>query len=164
MDNLQLVKTGKEFNLTFPSFKVEPKTFTPELQAIVRIKPVFCGKAENTILMEYGDMEQLKQINPDLNLLKKLDIRALITTAQGTEYDFASRYFAPRVGIDEDPVCASAHCRLIPYWSNKLKKNEMIAYQASPRGGVIKCKNLTNNVLISGEAVTIAQGTIKIGI
>ena len=156
-------KTGQEFTLTFPSFAVQPIDFTSELRAIVGIEPVFCGEAENTIIMEYKDMEQLKQVNPDLNLLKKLDVRALITTAQDTEYDFASRYFAPKVGIDEDPVCASAHCRLIPYWSSKLKKDEMIAYQASSRGGVLKCKNLINNVLISGEAVTIAQGNIKIG-
>ena len=78
------------------------------------------------------------------------------------KYDFISRYFAPRVGINEDPVCASAHCRLIPYWSEKLNKTEMIAYQASARGGVIKCKNLGNRVLISGKAVTVIIGELNL--
>jgi hypothetical protein len=68
--------------------------------------------------------------------------------------DFISRYFAPSVGIDEDPVCGSAHCRLIPYWAKKLKKDEMIAYQASMRGGIIRCKDLGDRVIISGQSIS----------
>jgi predicted PhzF superfamily epimerase YddE/YHI9 len=86
----------------------------------------------------------------------------LIVTSLDKQYDFISRYFAPKVGINEDPVCASAHCRLIPYWSKKLNKLDMIAYQASARGGIIKCKNLGNRVLISGKAVTVLEGNLNI--
>ena len=96
-----------------------------------------------------------------MELLKQIDVRALIATSRGeNQFDFMSRYFAPRVGINEDPVCASAHCRLIPYWTSKLGKTDMIAFQASERTGIIKCKNLGNRVLISGEAVTVFKGDI----
>ena len=95
-----------------------------------------------------------KNFTPDLKLISSLPYRALLITSHDDEYDFISRYFAPSVGIDEDPVCGSAHCRLIPYWAKKLKKDTMVAYQASKRGGVIKCRNLDNRVMISGQAIT----------
>ena len=111
--------------------------------------------------MEFSNSRDIVNLEPDLGLLKKLNCRALIITAKGdgdfANYDFVSRYFAPKVGIDEDPVCASAHCRLIPYWATKLKKEKMIAFQPSKRGGIIKCQDLQNRVLISGQAVTVMK-------
>ena len=150
-------------NLNFPIYPVVPITLTDELHNIVGKEPVFTGFSENCIFMEFQNRSEIANITPDLKLLADFDCRALIVTAYDNEYDFVSRYFAPRVGINEDPVCASAHCRLIPYWSNKLKKESMIAYQLSQRGGVIKCKNLGNRVLISGKAVTVLNGQINTG-
>lgn len=155
---LKCTKNGTWFELDFPNYS--PTEQDIDLSKIVGIKPKYVGVGQNCILAEFEE-EELRTLKPNLNELAKLEYRALIATAKSNEYDFGSRYFAPKVGIDEDPVCASAHCRLIPYWAEKLGKNEMVAYQASARGGVIKCQNITNRVLISGEAVTVYSGDIN---
>jgi PhzF family phenazine biosynthesis protein len=154
-------KSGSWYNLNFPAYEVV-ETSVKELDIILNpFKPTFVGEGSNCIFIEVENVETLRKLKPNLTLLSSLKYRALIATAKGEEkYDFYSRYFAPKVGINEDPVCASAHCRLIPYWSKKLNKHDMLAVQASPRGGVIKCQNLGNRVLISGEAVTVYQGSL----
>lgn len=150
------------YNLNFPAYlEMEERSFTKELEDIVNITPKFTGFSTNRLFMEFASEEELYSLKPNLELLKTIKCRALIATAKGNKHDFLSRYFAPSVGIDEDPVCASAHCILIPYWSKKLGKKDMLAYQASQRGGVIKCQNLGNRVLISGEAVTVYKGKIS---
>jgi predicted PhzF superfamily epimerase YddE/YHI9 len=148
------------YTLNFPLYQVIPQKLTEQMRSVINYEPVFTGFAHNILFMEFADEDALYGLQPDLEALKKIDCRALAATARGRKYDFLSRYFAPKVGINEDPVCASAHCRLIPYWSEKLGKKDMMAYQASSRGGVLKCRNLGNRVLISGEAVTVFKGKI----
>lgn len=155
---IKCTKRGSWFELDFPKYK--PEAVDIDLSKIVSIKPKYIGVGQNCIFAEFTE-EQLLSLKPNLDELAKLDYRALIATARSEKYDFGSRYFAPKVGIPEDPVCASAHCRLIPYWAEKLGKDEMTAYQASARGGLIKCKITPNRVLISGEAVTFYSGNIK---
>jgi PhzF family phenazine biosynthesis protein len=133
-----------------------------EYSAVVDNKPLFIGFSQGCIFMEYSNKQEIINLQPNLERLEKIACRALIVTSRDDEYDFVSRYFAPKVGIPEDPVCASAHCRLIPYWANKLQKQEMIALQASKRGGILKCKNLVNRVLIAGQAVEVMEGTLHI--
>lgn len=152
---LTATASGTWYSINFPLYPVKTVPLTQDLRDIVNYDPLYTGFSHNCYLMEFEDRAQLAKLVPNLELLKKVDCRALIATARGIEYDFHSRYFAPRVGINEDPVCASAHCRLIPYWSQKLGKDEMTSYQLSARGGILKCKNLGNRVLISGEAVTV---------
>lgn len=149
------------YNLNFPIYNdVKKSDFTKDLLDIVKVEPLYFGQSSNFLFMEFTPQD-LKKLKPDLELLKKINVRALISTAAGeNEFDFMSRYFAPKVGINEDPVCASAHCRLIPYWTHKTGKTEMLAFQASERTGVIKCRNLGNRVLISGEAVTVFKGDL----
>ncbi len=146
------------YTLNFPSYQVDQIESKDELLNLFQqdMGYVFFGFSKNCFFIELENKDFLRIAQPDLNRLKSLPCRALILTCRGDDkYDFFSRYFAPVVGIDEDPVCASAHCRLIPYWSNKLGKQELLAYQLSARGGEIKCKNLLNRVLISGKAVTV---------
>lgn len=150
-------------NLNFPRYKPESVDFAPELRAIVNETPIYTGFAEHCFVMEFENVAQVKNLNPDLRLLMNLPCRALIVTAKTHEpefmmYDFVSRYFAPRVGINEDPVCGSSYCRLIPYWSQKLGKTQLKAYQLSKRGGVINCLDMQKRVQISGQAVTVAKG------
>ena len=154
--------SGTWYNLNFPLYPVSPVVLTDELRAIVNLDPVYTGFAQNCFFMEFENKAALATLEPKLERLKKIECRALIATAKGLEYDFHSRYFAPSVGIDEDPVCASAHCRLVPYWSQKLGKMELTAYQLSKRGGELRCKNLGNRVLISGEAVTVMKADLQI--
>ena len=155
-------KSSSWYELNFPSYEVSPVDLSVQLQDVINVRPIYTGFAENCYFMEFESLDDLKALAPDLEKLKRIECRALSATAQGVEFDFHSRYFAPRVGINEDPVCASAHTRLIPYWAKKLGKDEMIAHQASARGGILKCKNLGNRVLISGEAVTVMRTELNI--
>ena len=110
----------------------------------------------------FENQEDISSINPDLEKLKKLDYPSVVVTAVGDNSDFVSRNFAPKLGIPEDPVTGSSHCELIPYWSRKLDKKEMIAFQISERGGKIHCTDNNDRVLIGGEAVTFFRGEIDL--
>ena len=101
-------------------------------------------------------------MKPDFNLMGKVDTVGVIVTAKGDTVDFVSRFFAPSAGINEDPVTGSAHCNLIPYWSSKLGKNELHAYQISSRKGELWCENKGERVLMSGKAVTYLKGAIYV--
>jgi len=112
--------------------------------------------------------EELKNINPDFIVLKKIkeeaeadnDCFGIIVTAKGNDCDFVSRFFAPNVGIDEDPVTGRAHCSLIPFWSKKLGKTKLIVKQLSKRGGVLYCEDCGESVKIGGKAVRYLKGNI----
>lgn len=155
-------KVESWYELNFPIYPPEHRELFLELANVININPIYTGFAENCYFMEFESLDALLALKPNMELLKQIKCRALIATAKGVKYDFHSRYFAPSVGINEDPVCASAHTRLIPYWSEKLGKNDLIAQQASARTGVLKCKNLGNRVLISGEAVTVMKAELNI--
>jgi len=101
-------------------------------------------------------------MEPDFNLLKKLNARGIIVTSRSDKdkFDFVSRFFAPGAGIDEDPVTGSAYCRLGPYWAARLNKDELMAYQASQRGGFVKVKVNNDRVILVGQAVTVLSGEL----
>lgn len=124
------------------------------------------GLSQNCIIAEV-DGNSISALKPNLEALTDLPYRALIVTSEDTiynKYDFLLRYFAPKVGIPEDPVCGSAHCRLIPYWSKKLRKNYMTSYQVSKRGGSVICENISESgeVNIGGQAIVVVSGYIMI--
>jgi PhzF family phenazine biosynthesis protein len=101
-------------------------------------------------------------MKPDLAMLAQVTARGVMVTsrASSSDYDFVSRFFAPRVGVNEDPVTGSAHCCLAPYWSKRLYKSEMVAYQASARGGVLRVRINGDRVKIAGQAVTVMHGEL----
>lgn len=106
--------------------------------------------------------EEVINLEPNLNLIEQIDCRAVVVTSIGdNNYDFYSRYFAPKVGIPEDPVCGSAHCRLTSYWAKRLGKSEMIAFQASKRGGVLRVQDKGDRTLIAGKAIQVSEGIIN---
>lgn len=113
--------------------------------------------------MAVMDSEEIvRAIRPDFTRIAALDIPELIITAPGRDCDFVSRFFAPAAGIDEDPVTGSAHCILIPYWSQRLGKTELFARQVSSRGGALWCALMTDRVSISGYATLFLEGTITL--
>ena len=118
--------------------------------------------AHRDLIAVFENQEDILSINPDLEKLKKLNFPSVVVTATGDNSDFVSRNFAPKLGIPEDPVTGSSHCELIPYWSRKLDKKEMIAFQISERGGKIHCTDNNDRVLIGGEAVTFFRGEIDL--
>ena len=118
--------------------------------------------AYRDLIAVFNDQDEILSISPDLEKLKKIDYPSIVVTSLGDNSDFVSRNFAPKLGIPEDPVTGSSHCELIPYWSNKINKKEMIALQLSERGGKIYCTNKDNRVLIGGKAVTFLRGEIDL--
>ena len=118
--------------------------------------------AYRDLIAVFNDQDEILSISPDLEKLKKIDYPSIVITSLGDNSDFVSRNFAPKLGIPEDPVTGSSHCELIPYWSNKINKKEMIALQISERGGKIYCTNKENRLLRGGKAVTFLRGEIDL--
>lgn len=147
--------------LDFPVRPIEPCILSDHMRSVlgdVRVEAAYRDAWIEVVVL--ADVQELQNLQPRLDLLSLLPCRALCVTAAGPDgYDFASRYFAPKVGIPEDPVCGSAHCRLTPYWSERLGKNHLKALQASPRGGVIDCKMNESRVELTGFAVTMCEGS-----
>lgn len=125
--------------------------------------PVYSGVNTDLLLMVH-DEDTVRNMNPDLLILKKMEVRGVIVTAPSNDadFDFVSRFFAPAVGVPEDPVTGSAHTVLTPFWSKKIGKNELKAKQISKRGGTIYCKQNGDRVGIGGLAVSYLTGTIEI--
>ena len=115
-------------------------------------------------LVEVATAEQVEKLQPNFALLKQLPLAQVIVTSKGakdSEYDFVSRFFAPGVGIDEDPVTGSAHCCLAPYWRDRLQQDSFLAYQASARGGTVKINyDGGDRVLLQGQAITVMRGEL----
>ena len=125
--------------------------------------PIECLRSEDYIAV-FETESDILSIKPDIAYLKKLDLRGVIITAKSRQYDFISRFFAPKYGIDEDPVTGSAHTQLTPYWAQKLGKTKMKAKQVSSRGGELVCELCNDRVLISGKAVKFLEGKIQFNI
>jgi PhzF family phenazine biosynthesis protein len=146
--------------LDFPARRVEPAEPPAGLLAALGAEPVAVGASGSSFLVEVASEEEVRALAPDFPALRLLPVQRIIVTARGTAspYDFVSRYFAPGVGLDEDPVTGSAHCALAPYWISRLGKDELLAYQASTRGGAVRVKMAGERVRLGGQAVTILQG------
>lgn len=145
---------------TSPIVSVQESNLTVIKRMFTNSVAVFEGNEDlMVVLPSEGDVHGYK---PDFQHLAKLDYRGIIITAKGSETDFVSRFFGPRVGVNEDPVTGSAHTLLIPYWSAILKKNKMTARQLSIRGGELFCEHKRERVHIGGSAVTYLTGEILI--
>jgi predicted PhzF superfamily epimerase YddE/YHI9 len=124
----------------------------------------WCGFAVEDYFVEVRDAAVLRNISPRFSELLKLDGRGVIVTARGEGgYDFVSRFFCPRIGVNEDPVTGSAHCALAPYWAAKLRKEAMRGFQASPRGGVVEVVLGKDFVTLGGRAVVSLRGEVLFG-
>jgi PhzF family phenazine biosynthesis protein len=156
---LTAVIRDKLIELNFPTTKPTEQELPEKLLKALGTDALFVGKNRFDYLIEVASADIVRNIIPNFSLLKDLQIRGVIVTAQSDieQYDIISRFFAPGAGIDEDPVTGSAHCTLSPYWSEKLHKNELKAYQASKRGGELTVIHQDNRVLLRGEAVTVMK-------
>ncbi|HJX23798.1 MAG TPA: PhzF family phenazine biosynthesis protein [Candidatus Bathyarchaeia archaeon] len=148
--------------LDFPMEPVEKVSSPPGLIEALGVTASYVGKSRLDYLVEIESETDLRKLSPDLKLLESVPSRGVIVTcrSESSGFDFVSRFFAPRVGIDEDPVTGSAHCALGPYWRTRLKKNEFLAYQASQRGGVVRVHVGDKRVLLSGQAVTVLRAEL----
>ncbi|MEO1128003.1 MAG: PhzF family phenazine biosynthesis protein [Cyanobacteria bacterium J06639_16] len=149
--------------LDFPVKPVTAIAPPDALPAVIQnLTPVFVGASDTNYFVELETEAAVRSLQPDFGLLKTLPKQGLIVTsrAEAGEFDVVSRYFAPAIGIDEDPVTGSAHCSLTPYWQAKLGQQSLLAKQVSARGGVLKVTTAGDRVLISGQAVTVLQGVL----
>ena len=152
-------KKGELFSMDFP-MHVPVSCETPKaLLDAFNIKPKEV-LASNYYMAVYESEWEVRELVPYMTLLKELDRIGIIVTAPGDQVDFVSRFFAPAVGIPEDPVTGSAHCTLIPYWAEQLKKSKMVAHQVSKRGGEIFCETKDNRVIIAGKAILYMKGSV----
>lgn len=160
---LTVTRKNDFITLAFPSRMPQDATLPAIIEQGIGMKPREVLKARDYILV-FDHEDEIKNCKPDRSLLDQinLDPGGIIITAKGKEVDFVSRYFTTQSTIFEDPVTGSAHCSLIPYWSNILGKQEMVATQLSARGGKLFCKNAHDRVLISGQAKTFCEGSIHL--
>ena len=153
-------RAGDKIELNLPQRTVTASTSNEIIDKAFNINPIFVGKDDNRYLIEIDSCEDLLSIKPDFQILKSSDLGRFIITARSNDpkYDFISRYFAPGVGVLEDPVTGTAHCYLAPYWGEKLAKTIMTGFQASERSGVIECE-LTNDgrVLMRAKAIVMHE-------
>ena len=153
-------RAGDWIELDFPAQPEEPATAPADLARALGTAPTYVGKSRLDYLVEVESEEIVRNLKPDFQALRTVPTRGVIVTsrAAASEYDFVSRFFAPRVGSDEDPVTGSAHCCLGPYWQGRLGKRGLIGYQASSRGGLVRGRPSGGRVELGAQAVTVLRG------
>ena len=159
---LTVRKSQDKLQLDFPADFVQPIELESVFNDALGIAPIAAFKGRTDYLLLFESEEMIQNIKPNFQLLKQTDARGVIATAAGKEVDFVSRFFAPQVGVDEDPVTGSAHTSLVPFWAERLHKTELTALQLSERGGQLWCALAGDRVLIVGKAVTYLRGEIEI--
>ncbi|MBL4576741.1 MAG: PhzF family phenazine biosynthesis protein [Opitutaceae bacterium] len=147
--------------MDFPVTPLEICETPPEIVESFGKAPLEVFRSDDYMAV-YENEEDIRLLSPDFAILERLECRGVIATSTGESSDFVSRFFAPRCGINEDPVTGSAHCALTPYWSRKLGKTKLSARQLSKRGGDIQCQLIGDRVLLSGKAAKYLEGTIEI--
>jgi PhzF family phenazine biosynthesis protein len=161
---LVATREGDGIALDFPARPSVRRDAPAGMIEALGAQPTWIGEtrvASHAILAELASEEAVRRLAPDFVKLAQVEARAFIVTAPGSgEYDFVSRFFGPRVGINEDPVTGAAHCALASYWGPKLGKRAMTGYQASPRGGVVRVRTEGDRVILGGQAVLVSRGEL----
>ena len=159
---LGAVRKGSWIELDFPAEPAEQTAIPETLSRALGVDAQYVGKNRFDFLLEIESPETVRKMSPDFTLLSTISARGFIVTSRSDSnaYDFISRFFAPAVGVNEDPVTGSAHCCLGPYWAKKLGKEALTAFQASARGGVVKVRVGDDRVYLGGQAVTVMRATI----
>ena len=159
---LRVRKADELLELDFPSRMPRPVPFTTQMRQLVHGLPAQ-AYVDRDLILVLEDEQSVRDYIPDYAAISALEGElGLFITAPSRTYDFVSRTFFPKLKINEDPVCGSAHCNLIPYWAKRLGKTKMTAYQASPRGGVLYCEDRGDRVRIGGHAVLYSEAEIRV--
>jgi PhzF family phenazine biosynthesis protein len=155
---------GDRIFMDFPAKPEERATAPQSLLDALGVEAQYVGRNAFDYLVLVDSEETVRRLAPDFGLLRRIAVRGVMVTAPATmpKFDFVSRFFAPAVGVDEDPVTGSAHCCLGPFWQVRLGKSELEAYQASSRGGVIHLQVAGGRVILGGQAVTVMRGELAV--
>lgn len=161
---LTVMRVGERLQLDFPVRQATAVRPVEEVLAALGVgahEVLFYGESRD-ILIVLPTQQRVLELNPDFRALKQCTDAGVIVSSYGTDHDFVSRFFAPSLGIDEDPVTGSAHCTLVPYWAEVLKTHTLTARQVSARGGELGCELKGERVLMSGAAVMYLRGEISL--
>ncbi|HBW38152.1 PhzF family phenazine biosynthesis protein [Desulfosporosinus sp. BICA1-9] len=149
------------YEMDFPSYQLKPIEVTDQMEQIIGFRPLEAWIDRDLVCILENE-EQVKAAHPDLEKTKLLSGLLLHLTAKGTEYDCVSRSFAPKLSVPEDPVCGSGHCHIAPLWSDKLGKAELVARQASRRGGTLYCRVNGGRVQLAGKAALYSVAELSL--
>jgi PhzF family phenazine biosynthesis protein len=159
---LTAVRVDGWIQMDFPVTPNEPAPAPEGLVDGLGVTPLYVGRSRFDYLVQVESEKILRDLAPDFRRLCAIQARGVIVTsrADDPDYDFVSRFFAPRAGIDEDPVTGSAHCTLADFWSKQLGKARFLARQISARGGVLRVDLQGDRVLLGGQAITVLRGEL----
>lgn len=160
--NLSVTVQDDLFILNFPTDQFSEMALTNELLSATDKTPIVAYKGKTDYMLVFEKQKDIETVQPNLPVIAGLDARGIIVTAKGEKHDFVSRFFGPAVGVNEDPVCGSAHTTLTPYWAKQLDKNELTAFQLSARSGELRCRFLNDRVELGGKAVLYMKGEIYV--
>lgn len=157
----RLTVTRREdlFELDFPAYVLTSTPVTDAMAEAIGFRPTEAWSARDLVCV-LDDERQVREAAPDMARVRELDGLLLHLTARGKDHDCVSRSFAPKLNVPEDPVCGSGHCHIVPLWSRKLGKHDLIARQASSRGGTLFCRDCGERILLAGKAVLYSVGEI----
>jgi len=156
---LNVARRGTEFTLEFPVLDIQPCEAPADLVAGLGRTPLAVYRSMDYVAV-FGSEEEIAALTPDLDYLKKLDLRAVVVTAPGKDVDYVCRCFGPKIGIPEDPVTGSAQCELVPYWAQQKNQKRFSVIQRSSRGGRLTCELKGEQVFISGSTVLYLKGEL----
>lgn len=150
------------YEMSFPAYDLKSVEITQEMIEAIGVTPkeAYMGR---DLLCILSDEEEVRTLNPDTEKIKNLEGLLVHVTAKGKDTDCVSRSFGPKLGIKEDPVCGSGHCHIIPYWAEILNKNNIVAYQASKRGGTLYCRLEKDSVILAGKAALYSIAELGTG-
>ena len=158
---LAVVRENDVLTLNFPARPASSCSMSEALARSLGRRPLELLRARDYLAV-FGSESEVKSLQPDFPFLKMLDVFGVIATAPGDSCDFVSRFFAPKAGINEDPVTGSSHCTLVPFWAQRLGKQTLFARQVSRRGGELFCRQADDRVFIGGKAVLYMRGEIEL--
>lgn len=159
---LNVTRRDELIRMDLPAYTLTPSQTSDQLEKALGRQPSEVIDAAPKLLCVFDNKRDVLEIRPDLNAMRGIDALGVIVTAPGTKHDFVSRFFAPNAGVDEDPVCGSAHCALTPYWANRLGRTTLSAHQVSAREGELACELLGDRVALSGRGATYLRGEIRV--
>ena len=154
-------KVNDLYEMDMPAYPLTEVPVTDEMELAIGFRPSEAWLGRDLVCV-MADEQQVLQAMPNEERLKELDGLLLQLTAKGTTYDCVTRSFAPKLNVLEDPVCGSGHCHVIPLWANKIKKRELIAFQASKRSGVLYCRIENDRVILTGKAILYSKAEIYV--
>ncbi len=157
---LMVSRAETGMSMDFPAIASDPMGIPERLVQGLGRAPLAVRSAPD-LLAVFESEDDVLALQPDFARLAQLDCRGVIATAPGRKHDFVSRCFYPRVGVNEDPVTGSAHCKMTPYWAAELGRNDLTARQLSRRGGTVKCLLQGDRVILTGQAITYLTGRIR---